>query len=733
MKKTLIALTILASTVVGARASVILADDFNSYTNGPIVPQSAWINNSGTAGTMQVTNGPVDRVLELNSLSARSEDIAQPLPGGPYMTNGPVSALYSRFTVRFTNAPSTSAGAYFAHFTGDVLSFNYHGRIWATLTNANLGFVTNSGYFYLGIGNSSGAMGVPNSGAGQWPDTFTTNVTYTIVTRFVLTNGLATMWVNPNAETDPGVTGTDANDITNFNNITWYGFRQATGYGWLYVDNFKVGTAFGDVAGPNQSPSVSSITPQFIPMNGNTGPLNFTVSDPETVASALTVSASSGNTTLVPNGIGHLDLNGDVGGTNRTLTVTPATGQQGSAIITVNANDGTNTSFTTFKVTVGAPTISAIPNQIIVSNTSTPAINFTVNDAEGDTITLSATSSYTNTVKASGIVLGGSGANRTVTVTPVPGQTGWATITIGASDGHTTNFTSFVVTVRPLYGLLYSEDFAYTVFDTPNSLYLATGGSGGPWKSVSGPSYDIQTTNMGSSGFAYIVGTNNGDLGAAFIGGATYSGSTGLVAYTSFTVNFSYLPSVGGDYFFHLAASATDSSSFHDKVFANRAGAATGKFRMAIANQASSAVGQFSRDLMPGATYAVVTRYNSATGDSVLWINPTSEQNPGAAAGDSPGSTTIGGVGLRQTGCCTGDLAIGPIKVGTSFSDVWTAPAQPQLHWYVDGSGNLVLSWDNPLFVLQSAADAAGPYTDLAATSPYTNSISGQQYFRLKY
>jgi hypothetical protein len=136
---------------------------------------------------------------------------------------------------------------------------------------------------------------------------------------------------------------------------------------------------------------------------------------------------------------------------------------------------------------------------------------------------------------------------------------------------------------------------------------------------------------------------------------------------------------------------------------------------------------------MLGGTYAVVTRYNAATGDSTLWVNPSNEQSPSVTASDSPASSTIGGVALRQAGCCTGDLAIGPMKVGTSFFDVWTAPAQPQLHWMVDNSGNLVMSWTNPLFVLQNASDAAGPYTDLAATSSYTNSISGQQYFRLRY
>ncbi len=50
-------------------------------------------------------------------------------------------------------------------------------------------------------------------------------------------------------------------------------------------------------------------------------------------------------------------------------------------------------------------------------------------------------------------------------------------------------------------------------------------------------------------------------------------------------------------------------------------------------------------------------------------------------------------------------------------------------------NGELILSWANPLFVLQSAPEVTGPYTTIPdATSPYTNTLSGgQQYFRLKY
>jgi hypothetical protein len=93
-------------------------------------------------------------------------------------------------------------------------------------------------------------------------------------------------------------------------------------------------------------------------------------------------------------------------------------------------------------------------------------------------------------------------------------------------------------------------------------------------------------------------------------------------------------------------------------------------------------------------------------------------------------------VGLREPGdYYIGDLALGPIKVGTAFSDVWTAPARPQLASQIVGS-SITLSWTDSsgLFVLQTATNPAGPYTDIQNfTNPYTTAINGQQYFRLRY
>ncbi len=108
--------------------------------------------------------------------------------------------------------------------------------------------------------------------------------------------------------------------------------------------------------------------------------------------------------------------------------------------------------FSCGSATAGAPTISDIANQSTNRGVSTAAIPFTVGDAEtaASSLTVSASSSNQALVPNSNIVFGGSGANRTVTVTPKAflngEQSGVATITITVSDGGLTNSDTFVLT-----------------------------------------------------------------------------------------------------------------------------------------------------------------------------------------------------------------------------------------------------------------------------------------------
>jgi hypothetical protein len=204
--------------------------------------------------------------------------------------------------------------------------------------------------------------------------------------------------------------------------------------------------------GVNTAPTISSIADQTVTMNQATAAIAFTIGDAETAAGSLTLSASSSATALVPNG--NIVFGGS--GASRTVKVTPAANQTGSAQITVSVSDGTNSASSIFTVTVLAPapntppTISTIAAQTVAENTATAAIPFTIGDAEtaAASLTLSASSSSTALVPNGNIVFGGSGANRTVKVTPAANQSGSTLITISVSDGTNSVSSGFNLTVQ---------------------------------------------------------------------------------------------------------------------------------------------------------------------------------------------------------------------------------------------------------------------------------------------
>ncbi|MDX2216285.1 MAG: DUF4347 domain-containing protein [Oculatellaceae cyanobacterium bins.114] len=96
------------------------------------------------------------------------------------------------------------------------------------------------------------------------------------------------------------------------------------------------------------------------------------------------------------------------------------------------------------------PTISEIVNQRTLEATATAPIAFTIGDAEtaADSLTISATSSNSSLIPDANIILGGAGANRTITLTPTT-QTGLTTITLTVSDGTATTTETFDVLVEP--------------------------------------------------------------------------------------------------------------------------------------------------------------------------------------------------------------------------------------------------------------------------------------------
>jgi len=323
--------------------------------------------------------------------------------------------------------------------------------------------------------------------------------------------------------------------------------------------HFTTRTFKVNVVRENNAPTISSIADLQIEQNSSTGPLAFQVTDVETASGLLEVTASSSNPALVP------DSNIVLGGSrnDRTVIVTPAPNQSGTARITLTVRDtgsppGTagnvKTAATSFNLTVSGgvantpPTISPKPIAGVITrkNTPTPVIPFTVSDAQTALgfLVVTAESSNTTLIPVGNIFFGGSAGNRTVFITPGLDQTGTATVTLTVADaGSLTDTTTLQVTVTdeepppPAVAedfnrdgqpdILFQDAGAFIAFWSMDDENLSTAGlfspnnSGNPdWRIVSSGHFNPDTRPD------LLFQHSNGDLAAWYMNGVTLTSPT---------------------------------------------------------------------------------------------------------------------------------------------------------------------------------------------------------------
>ena len=264
-------------------------------------------------------------------------------------------------------------------------------------------------------------------------------------------------------------------------------------------------TVVATVAG-NTAPTVQAVPGGTINAGSIHGSMPLIIKDNEQGEGTLLVSASSSNTLLVP--VANITLGGQNWG--RTALVTPAAGQSGRAVITLTVSDGTNTSSTAFVLDV-------------VNDNSPPAINglaglyqqplnFTVQDAEtaATNLRLSAISSNTALLPAANIALGGSGANRSITLTPVSGLTGAATVTLSVSDGDFSRSSQILMAVTdPAAGA--------AQFSRPRGIFVLDSGSTPTYTTTFGRTISLRDANVRNlpfvDGFTLRVAWNDVESG----------------------------------------------------------------------------------------------------------------------------------------------------------------------------------------------------------------------------
>ncbi|GEN13226.1 hypothetical protein SAMN05443572_11927 [Myxococcus fulvus] len=192
---------------------------------------------------------------------------------------------------------------------------------------------------------------------------------------------------------------------------------------------------------------------------------------------------------------------------NGSVTYTPGADYHGEdALVFRVTNPRGQSAQGTVSLTVtpvnDAPTLSAVSPQTLAEDSSTGALAFTVGDVETDagSLVVSATSSNTALVPESAghLVLGGSGASRTLQVVPVANVSGTTTITLTVSDGAATTSTTFTVTVTEVNDV--------PTLSTVVDQRIPAGGSTGALAFTVG---DVETA---ADGLTVIATSSNVDL-----------------------------------------------------------------------------------------------------------------------------------------------------------------------------------------------------------------------------
>ncbi len=165
------------------------------------------------------------------------------------------------------------------------------------------------------------------------------------------------------------------------------------------------------------------------------------------------VSATSSNQALVANGA--ISLSGS--GANRMLSFTPSAGVTGATTITVVAGHGLATVTRSFVLTVVvaglAPTVSGLSDVTILEDAASTSMSFTIGDdvTSATALTVTATTLNQSLLPDAALSLSGTGASRTLTVTPPLNLFASVPINVAVTDevGLTT-VTSFLLSFQPV-------------------------------------------------------------------------------------------------------------------------------------------------------------------------------------------------------------------------------------------------------------------------------------------
>jgi len=522
----------------------------------------------------------------------------------------------------------------------------------------------------------------------------------------------------------------------NTNDAMYVAVGSTASYNTAGTLSYDVVSITGDaITNNNAPPTIGTLTNMMMEDTlGNTN--NFTVSDDTTPAGSLNVTATcldpnvsfTVNTVHNAGGVCQLSLNTSLGLSTTTDNV--------PVLVTVTDANGDSTVawFTLTIVPANAPPVfTGLANTNMLMN-STLTVPFTLTDdhTPSSSITPTVSATFNTTLLSNDVAhvsLGGSGSSRTLTLTPVPGQSGTVPITVSATDGGGLTTSQIIyVTVRPNTNIDLIDNFTY---DTSGAVISS---SDGFWVTHSGIAGELQT----SPGEVTVDSVHNTEDVDAPLIGQPWMTNSGAVLYAKFSIDFTTLPDSTGAYFAHFKDNT--SSGFLCRVWAVSNSPTSYKIGIGNSSGSTATTAQLPQILGINTNYVVVSRLVLSNGVSSVWVNPASESDTSATANDSLNNNVVSNLvniyayAFRESTASGGIVNVSNLVVGTSFNSVVgiTPPALLNIR-LINNQG--VLTWSDSTFNLQTTTNLLSPWiTIVGATSPYTNifnSATNAAYFRL--
>jgi len=381
------------------------------------------------------------------------------------------------------------------------------------------------------------------------------------------------------------------------------------------------------VSTPGAAPTISAVSNQTTPVNTAVGPLPFTISDTDTPLAGLTLTAKSSNLALVPNA--NLVLGGT--GAARTLLVTPATGQSGTALITLTVTDGQTNTTSAFTLTVNPPP-PAITSPLTASGNVGTAFTYTITGSNSPT-----------SFQATGLPSALTVNPTTGVVTGIPAAAGTSTVLLSATNVSGSGTATLTLTINPAL----PTNTAPTITTIANQT-VAVGTT-------------TTTTTIGP--LAFTVG--DGETAA---GSLTVSGTSS---------NLTLLPAA------NLSLGGTGSAR---TVTITPATGQTGTttVTLTVSDGALTAKTTFTLTVTPAAGTGLVAAYNFDAGSGTTLADRSGYGNTGSITGAT--WTSLGKYGSALNFSGTGNLVVIPSSASLNLStgmtiEAWVYPSATQSGW----------------------------------------------------